>query len=113
MDQSDPLRAGPLPDASPADQAHPSPSAQVDPDPEWTEYEAWVDREIAAGRHQEPDPEIWDPEAWAPGDPAPAPPVRPRFGQDDEADLLPPRPLLAGLTEEAVSDLGASRTASS
>jgi hypothetical protein len=32
--------------------------------------------------------------------------VRPRFGQDDEADLLPPRPLLAGLTEEAVSDLG-------
>jgi hypothetical protein len=32
--------------------------------------------------------------------------VRPRFGQDDEADLLTPRPLLAGLTEEAVSDLG-------
>ncbi len=67
---------------------------------------AWVDREIAAGRAQEPGPEIWDPEAWAPGDPAPIAPVRPRFGQDDEADLLPPRPLLAGLTEEAVSDLG-------
>ena len=65
-----------------------------------------MDREAAAGRHQEPDPETWDPEAWAPGDPMPVAPVRPRFGQDDEADLLPPRPLLAGLTEEAVSDLG-------
>jgi Domain of unknown function (DUF222) len=72
----------------------------------WAEYVAWVDREIAAGRDQEPGPEVWDPEAWAPGDPRPVAPVRPRFGQDDEADLLPPRPLLAGLTEEAVSDLG-------
>ena len=104
MGQSDPLRAGPPPGAGPAPQASPSP--RVDPDPEWTEYVAWVDREIAAGRHQEPGPEIWDPGAWAPGDPAPVAPVRPRFGQDDEADLLPPRPLLAGLTEEAVSDLG-------
>ena len=65
-----------------------------------------MDREAAAGRHQEPGPEIWEPEAWAPGDPVPVAPVQPRFGQDDEADLLPPRPLLAGLTEEAVSDLG-------
>lgn len=94
----------PTPTPTPA----PSPvsSPQGDPDPEWTEYVAWVDREIAAGRHQEPGPEAWDPEPWAPGGPAPAAPVRPRFGQDDEADLLPPRPLLAGLTEEAVSDLG-------
>ena len=136
MSQSDPLPAGPPPDTSSAldvaprtapqvspslSSAHASSSSsssspssspalssspEVDPDPEWTEYLAWVDRESAAGRHQEPGPEIWDPEAWAPGDPAPAVPVRPRFGQDDEADLLPPRPLLAGLTEEAVSDLG-------
>ena len=130
MGQSDPFRAGPPPDARHAPDAAPRPSPQavpetdpaafpasevdptafpasaVDPDPEWTEYVAWVDQEIAAGRAQEPGPEIWDPEAWAPGDPTPIAPVRPRFGQDDEADLLPPRPLLAGLTEEAVSDLG-------
>ena len=29
-----------------------------------------------------------------------------RFGQGDGADVLPPGPLLAGLTEEAVQDLG-------
>jgi hypothetical protein len=29
-----------------------------------------------------------------------------RFGQGDEADVLPPGPLLAGLTEEAVLDFG-------
>jgi len=104
MGQSDPLRAGPPPDASPAPDAATAP--QVDPDPEWTEYVAWLDREAAAGRSQEPDPEIWEPGAWAPGDPVPVATVLPRFGQDDEADLLPPRPLLAGLTEEAVSDLG-------
>jgi Domain of unknown function (DUF222) len=103
----------PAPEVDPAPEVGPAPfpapdfpASEVDPDPEWTAYVAWVDREIAAGRAQEPGPEIWDPEAWAPGDPAPIAPVRPRFGQDDEADLLPPRPLLAGLTEEAVSDLG-------
>ncbi len=96
----------PASEVDPAPIPAPIPAPEVDPDPEWTEYVAWVDREIAAGRTQEPGPEIWDPEAWAPGDPAPIAPVRPRFGQDDEADLLPPRPLLAGLTEEAVSDLG-------
>ena len=30
-----------------------------------------------------------------------------RFGQSDEADVLPPCPLLVGLTEEAVQDFGA------
>src|SRR5579863_3134045 len=96
------------PDPFPASEVDPAPfpASEVDPDPEWTEYVAWVDREIAAGRAQVPGPEVWDPEAWAPGDPVPIAPVRPRFGQDDEADLLPPRPLLAGLTEEAVNDLG-------
>ena len=98
--------ADPAPSPVPAVDPTAFPASAVDPDPEWTEYVAWVDREIAAGRAQEPGPEIWDPEAWAPGDPTPIAPVRPRFGQDDEADLLPPRPLLAGLTEEAVSDLG-------
>jgi Domain of unknown function (DUF222) len=103
MDKPEPLSVGPPPHATPAPAVDLAPD--VDPDPDWAEYVAWVDREIAAGRDQEPDPEIWEPEAWAPGDPVPMPPVRPRFGQDDEADLLPPRPLLAGLTEEAVSDL--------
>ena len=106
MDEQEPPDVSPPPDAGPAPRPHVGPAADVDPDPEWAEYLAWRDREAAAGRDQEPGPEIWDPEAWAPGDPAPVVPVRPRFGQDDEADLLPPRPLLAGLTEEAVSDLG-------
>jgi len=114
MDKQEPLNDGPPPDArptprddpEPAPRVAPEPAPGIDPDPAWTEYEAWVDREIAAGRDQEPGPEVWEPEAWAPGDPVPVAPVQPRFGQDDEADLLPPRPLLAGLTEEAVSDLG-------
>jgi Domain of unknown function (DUF222) len=94
MDKQKPLHAGPPPDAD------------FEPDPDWAEYLAWRDRESAAGRDDEPGPEIWEPDAWAPGDPPPIAAVRPRFGQGDEADLLPPRPLLAGLTEEAVSDLG-------
>ena len=80
-----------------------------DPDPEWTEYLAWLERERAAGREDEPeawvpnedepeDPESLGPESWDPW--------RPRFGQGDEADVLPPGPHLAGLTEEAVLDLG-------
>jgi hypothetical protein len=131
-----------------------------DPDPEWGEYLAWQDREIAAGRDpdcgREPDVwelgdwDAWDPAASAalPMDPAPAaapvptapappampvsttPPVIPvpttlappdvpapkppappavnerrlRFGQGDEADVLPPGPVLASLTEDAVRD---------
>src|ERR1700722_5524789 len=121
MEEPEPLRVGPQPDTNPNPApAHaavpatvpapevgpaPVPVPATAPDPEWSEYVAWLDREIASGRDREPGPEIWDPEAWAPGDPAPVAAVRPRFGQDDEADLLPPRPLLAGLTEEAVSDL--------
>ena len=104
MDKPEPLHDGPPPGASPVHGGvFP---ADVDPDPEWAEYLAWRDREAAAGRDEEPGPEIWEPDAWAPGDPEPVAPVRPRFGQGDEADQLPPHPLLAGLTEEAVSDLG-------
>lgn len=101
MGQSDPLRVGPQPDVSaapavaprPAPQAAPAPS--IDPNPEWAECVAWVGREPAAERTQDPAPEIWEPGAGAPGKPVAS--VRPRFGQDDEADLLPPRPLLARL----------------
>jgi Domain of unknown function (DUF222) len=155
-----------------------------EPDPEWREYQAWQDRELAAGR--DPDfglePEVWELGDWDAWDPAAsaalvaalAPPVRPipptapagpsspvasiphslvaspktsapltrsaesavppapvssddssqavgstngsagsakpagarrlRFGQGDEADVLPPGPVLTGLTEEAVRD---------
>ena len=65
----------------------------------WAEYVAWLDRETAAGR--DPEPEPWDlAEAWNPA-------AAPRFGQGGEADVLPPGPLLAGLTEAAVRDFGA------
>ena len=50
---------------------------------------------------EEPDPAEWAEDAAEPWEAA-----RPRFGQGDEADVLPPGPPLAGLTEEAVMDLG-------
>jgi hypothetical protein len=85
-------------------------------DPEWAEYVARVDREMAAGPGDEPG-------SWVPEDDEPGPWVsvgdddrddpaeswagwRPGFGQGGEADALPPGPLLAGLTEAAVADLG-------
>jgi hypothetical protein len=102
---------GPLPDGAP------------DPDPEWTEYVAWLDREAAAGQ----DPEPWSPEIAEVRDPEPGVPhlvgsvpastARPlfaedhgaevpaRFWQGEAADDLPPSPLLAGLTDDAVLGL--------
>ena len=57
----------------------------------------------------EPDPVEWwegpDPAEWAEDAAEPWEAARPRFGQGDEADVLPPGPPLAGLTEEAVMDL--------
>ena len=58
----------------------------------------------------EPDPVEWwegpDPAEWAEDAAEPWEAARPRFGQGDEADVLPPGPPLTGLTEEAVMDLG-------
>ncbi|WP_187366149.1 HNH endonuclease signature motif containing protein [Trebonia kvetii] len=77
------------------------PAVLPDPDPEWAEYVAWLDRESAAGR--DPEPMIWAGEqdeaesAW---------PTLPSFDQGEEADVLPPGALLAGLTDQAVRDLG-------
>jgi hypothetical protein len=84
----------------------PLPGGLADIDPEWAEYVARVDREMAAGRDTEPG--CWGPEEDdEPEDPAESWEVwRPRFGQGDEADVLPPGPHLAGLTEVAVVDLG-------
>ncbi len=74
-------------------------------DPEWSAYVAQVDREMAAdeddGGDLEPEgpwdepagpPQSWD--SW-----------RPRFGQGDGADALPPGQLLVGLTETATRNL--------
>jgi len=76
-----------------------------DGDVEWTEYVAWLDRESAAGRDPAPeasarcDAEPWDPE------PEERDFSGPLFAEDGEADALPPGPLLAALTEQAVSDV--------
>ena len=91
MDEYDQSCLGPLPTDVP------------DIDPEWAEYVAWVDREMAGASDGEP-------EFLAPGEDEPEDleswdPWRPRFGQGDEADVLPPGPFLVGLTEEAVVDL--------
>jgi hypothetical protein len=49
MGQSQPRRSGSLP----------SSAVGPDPDPEWAEYTAWVDREIAAGRDPDEAPAAW------------------------------------------------------
>ena len=82
-------------------QRHSAPAVQPDPDREWAEYVAWLDRESAAGR--DPEPGMWTEEQ---DEPEAAWPVPPSFGQGHEADVLPPGALLAGLTEHAVCDLG-------
>jgi Domain of unknown function (DUF222) len=84
----------------------PLPGDAPDPDPDWTAYVAWLDRESAAGR----DPDPWPAEAGEPWDPDtedqdPGAQVPPRFWQGDAADLLHPGPLLTRLTDDAVLGL--------
>ena len=94
------------------------------PDPEWDAYVAWRDQEIAAGRCEKP-PEPWEIEGSAVslslGDATDVDPailaaicgpegldgdaLGPQFGQDAAADVLPPNPVLAALTEQACADL--------
>ena len=94
------------------------------PDPEWDAYLAWREREIAAGRDEEP-PEPWELEGPAVslslGDAAGLDPallaaicgpdgldgdaLGPQFGQDAAADALRPGPVLAALTEQACAGL--------
>ena len=115
----------PTPDAAPdpaqAPDAAPDPALALapdaDPDPEWAAYVAWLDGELAAGRDPDygPEPAVWELGDWescsstkvpaAAADPLCSRRGR-RFGQGDEADVLPPGPLLVGLTEGAVCDLG-------
>ncbi len=83
----------------------PPPHAVDDGDVEWAEYVAWRDREAAAGRDPAPeasarcDAEPWDPE------PEERDLGGPLFAEDGAADALPPGPLLAALTEQAVADV--------
>jgi Domain of unknown function (DUF222) len=116
--EPDPARenAGGLPDPS------------FGPDPEWDAYVAWREREIAAGRGEEP-PEAWEVEGPAVslslGDAADVDPVLlaavcgpdglggpggddglgPQFGQGAAADALRPGPVLAALAEQAAGGL--------
>ena len=89
----------------------PDGAAGQHPDWEWVADVARLGGEMTASRDRPPESwdldEIWDSgdpldpdEAWDPGEGL-------SFGQDDEADVLPPGPLLVGLTEGAISDLGA------
>jgi hypothetical protein len=100
------------------------PDPGLGPDPEWDEYVAWREREIAAGRDEDP-PAPWEIEGPAVslslGDAADIDPsilaaicgpdglggdgLGPQFGQDAAADLLRPSPVLAALTEQASADL--------
>jgi hypothetical protein len=94
----------------------PLPGGAADPDPEWAQYLERLNAEIAGGR--DPEPEVWaaeaadpgsvNPEFTGPGSAGPefAGPAWPRFGQGDEADVLPPGPLLVSLTEAAANGLG-------
>jgi hypothetical protein len=100
------------------------PDVQGLPDPEWDAYLAWREREIAAGRDEEP-PEPWEVEGPAVslslGDATDIDPallfaicgpdgldsdaLGPQFGQDAAADMLRPGPVLTALTEQASADL--------
>ena len=85
----------------------PEPAVQPDPDSEWVEYVAWLDRESAAGR--DPEPVIWARER----DEAESPwPTLPSFDQGEEADVLPPGALLLGSPTRRCAILAVSRTAS-
>ncbi len=73
-------------------------------DPDWAEYVAQVDREMAADEDDGGTSNLgpWD----KPAGPAESRDSwRPRFGQGDEADALPPGQLLVGLTETATHDV--------
>ncbi|HEX3711952.1 MAG TPA: hypothetical protein VHV09_04090 [Trebonia sp.] len=68
--------------------------ADDDPDDDFDEFAAWLDREEAAGRTPVPPGPGLD-DSW-PGS---------LFAQRAAADGLPPGPVLAELTEAAVSDV--------
>jgi hypothetical protein len=122
MDEPELPESGPPPENPESMDSLPTPGFA--PDPEWDAYVAWREREIAAGRDEEP-PAPWEIEGPAVSlslgsaadiDPALLAAVcgpdgmggdalGPQFGQDAAADLLQPGPVLAALTEQAADDL--------
>jgi hypothetical protein len=100
----------------------PSPDPETAPgfDEDFDEWTAWLDREVAAGRDPVP-PERFaeaegisvsvgqadgiDPELLAAICGLDSDGLGPRFGQLAAADVLPPGPVLAALTEAAVADV--------
>jgi hypothetical protein len=90
---------------APGPSASPPPAESPDLDPEWAEYVAQVDREMAAD-DDDGDLEHW--RAWdeSAGLAESQDPWWARFGQGDQADALPPGELLVGLTETATRGLG-------
>jgi Domain of unknown function (DUF222) len=113
--QSSAPAGAPVPKSAPTSTTAPGAGADAaagDPDPEWTEYTAWRDREVAAGR--DPEPEFCEPDDGDPIDPleleadfiASGPMAgRMMFAQYGAADLLPPGPVLVGLTDNVVNDV--------
>jgi len=126
VDESELPGSGPTPESEGGLQsAGGLPDPTFAPDPEWDAYLAWREREIAAGRGEEP-PDPWEIEGPAVslslGDATDIDPVLlaaicgpdglgggdglgPQFGQDAAADVLRPSPVLAALTEQASADL--------
>jgi hypothetical protein len=100
------------------------PDPCFEPDPEWDAYVAWREREIAAGRCEQP-PAVQETDGAAIvlslGDAADLDPallaaicgpeglggdgVGPQFGQGAAADVLRPSPVLGALTEATCDDL--------
>ena len=98
--------------------------AQAHPDPDFDEFTAWLDREVAAGRNPFPperaggaqgvtvtfgsddgiDPELLAAVCHPDSDDLDGG-LRPQFRQGAAADVLPPGPGLAALTETAVIDV--------
>ena len=88
-----------------------------DADPEWAQYVAWADREAAAGRVPSPSPGIpgtgsrgrrsRTARSLRPGlaGRCAAGPERPLFAEGGAADVMPPSPFLAALTEQAAGDV--------
>jgi hypothetical protein len=63
------------------------PAFGADPDAEWADYDAWLDREVAAGHDPDERSGSWEPEDLVPGRLVLGSPVQPRFGQGDEAGV--------------------------
>ena len=98
-----------------------APVPEADADRDFEEWAAWADRELAAGRDPFPpervlaqgtsisigDAEGIDPELLAAlsGPGCVSGGLGPQFSQGAAADLLPPGPVLAALTEAAVADV--------